>query len=260
MIDRSHARLAASFLIRCKNARSAREGSSISTAADISARPYRKGFLDAIPLAIPSVPFGFILGLAVVEAPIDSFVGWFGAWFLFAGAAQLTMITLLTDGATVVAAVIAALVVNARHFMYSMAVAAPFQRQPAWFRWVGSYALIDPVFAMVDPQRDLEPRAYRRYYFGIATTILVPWTIWVALGITLGASIPASWNIAFAVPVLFVGLMVLGIRGRPGVVAAVVAFTLAIVFSGLPNRLGLLIGAVVGVAAAAFMPLAEETS
>ena len=128
--------------------------------------PYRSGLLDAIPLAIPGVPFGFILGVAVVEAPIDSLVGWFGAWFIFGGAAQLTMITLLSDQATALAAVLAALVVNARHIMYSMAMASRFQDQPTWFRWIGPYGLLDQVYALSDLRRDVSAESFRQYYLG----------------------------------------------------------------------------------------------
>lgn len=229
----------------------------IATAEARARSPYAQGLIDAIPLAVPGVPFGFILGLAVVNAPIDGIIGWWGGWFLFAGAAQLTMITLLAEDATAVAAVAAALVVNARHFMYSMAVAEPFQRQPRWFRWLGPYALIDQVFAMVDHRRHEDPTTYRHYYLGVASTMLLPWMLWTALGIWIGAAIPVEWNLAFAVPVLFVGLMVLGIRSKPGIVAASTAFVVTVVLSGLPNRTGMLIGALAGVIVAAFMPIEE---
>ena len=206
------------------------------------------------------MPFGFILGVAVVEAPIDSLVGWFGAWFIFGGAAQLTMITLLSDQATALAAVLAALVVNARHIMYSMAMASRFQDQPTWFRWIGPYGLLDQVYALSDLRRDVPAESFRQYYLGAASMMLVPWTLWVALGTAVGGNIPEGWNLGFAVPVLFLGLMVLGIRSKAGAIAAAAAFGVTVVLSGLPNRAGLLIGAVAGVAIAALVALPAEDS
>ena len=223
----------------------------------VSRSPFWTGVLNTIPLAIPGIPFGFILGLAIASSPIDSFPGWFGAWFIFGGAAQLTMITLLTDGATTFAAVLAGLVVNARHVMYSIAMATQFQSQPRWFRWVGPFGLIDQVFALSDSRRDVSPKDFRHFYIGSVATMLIPWMLWVALGITIGASIPSEWNLAFAVPVLFIGLVVLGIRGWAGVIAATVGFNASVLLNPLPNRSGLLIGAMLGVAIAAFVPLPQ---
>ena len=164
------------------------------------------------------------------------------------------MTTLLGEGAVATAAVIATLVVNARHLMYSMAMATRFQNQPTWFRWFGPHLLVDQVFALTDLRRELVGTEFRHYYLGAATTMLAPWTIWVALGITVGAQVPEAWNLAVAVPVLFLGLAVLGMRNLAGVVAGVVAAAVTISFSGLANRAGILVGALVAVAVAAFVP------
>ena len=80
------------------------------------------------------------------------------------------------------AAVAAALFVNARHVMYSMSMAAPFRAQPTWFRLVGPYFLLDQVFAVADIQRDRDPTYFRRYYLGASLMMAGPWVVWVALG------------------------------------------------------------------------------
>ena len=57
----------------------------------------------------------------------------------------------------------------------------------------------------------------------------------------------------FAVPVLFLGLTVIGLVRRPAIVAAVVGFAVAVVASPLPNRSGLLVGAFAGILAGALV-------
>ena len=103
---------------------------------------------DAVPVFIPGIPFALVLGFAIKAAGLDALVGWSSSPIVYGGASQLTLVTLLGEGASVAAAVTAALVVNARHLMYSAAMAPTFQEQPAWFRWIGSYFLIDQVFAL----------------------------------------------------------------------------------------------------------------
>lgn len=210
----------------------------------------RRGITDALPLYVPAVPFALVIGLAISESGINVFAGWSGSWLIFGGAAQLTLVSLLGTGAGVLAAIVAALVVNARHLMYSAAMAPTFQHQPTWFRWVGPYTLIDQMFALATIEADnADPDTFRNYYLGAGFTFWTLWQITTALGIALGPIVPEEWNLAFAVPLLFIGLIVLGIDKSSKLVAALVGAGVTFLFAGLPNRSGLLVGAVAGVVA-----------
>ncbi len=207
----------------------------------------KRAVTDALPLFVPAVPFALVIGLAIVEAGINPFSGWSGSWLIFGGAAQLTLISLLGSGAAVVAAATAALVVNARHLMYSAAHAPTFQRQPRWFRWLGPYLLIDQMFALTIIEADREPEAFRTYYLAAGATFWTLWQITTALGLALGPVVPEEWNLAFAVPLLFIGLIVLGIDRWTKAVAAMVGGGVTFLVAGLPNRTGLLVGALAGI-------------
>lgn len=209
----------------------------------------RRGVLDALPLYVPAVPFALVIGLAIGEAGIDAFVGWSGSWIIFGGAAQLTLISLLGSGAAVAAAVTAALVVNARHLMYSAALAPTFQTQPVWFRWLGPYVLIDQLFALSSIEQDRDETWFRTYYLSAGATFWVLWQLTTALGLAIGPVVPAEWNLEFAVPILFLGLIVMGIDKSSKVVAALVGAGVTFLAAGLPNRAGLLVGALVGILA-----------
>lgn len=209
----------------------------------------RQALLDAIPLFIPAIPFALVLGLAIVESGINPLVGWSSSWIIFGGAAQLTLISLLGSGAAVAAAVAAGLVVNARHLMYSAALAPRFQSQPKWFRWFGPYVLLDQVFALATLRLDDDPKTFRTYYLATGAVFWTFWQTTVALGLAIGPVIPESWNLEFAVPILFLGLVVIALDKYPKLVAAVVGAVVTFLLAGLPNRSGLLVGALVGIVA-----------
>lgn len=213
----------------------------------------RRGIGDALPLYVPAVPFAFVIGLAIVESGINVFSGWSGSWLIFGGAAQLTLVSLLGSSAAVLAAITAALVVNARHLMYSAAMAPTFQKQPAWFRWLGPYVLIDQMFALTVIEADSDPDVFRTYYLAAGATFWTLWQITTALGIAIGPVVPEEWNLEFAVPLLFIGLIVLGIDKSSKLVAALVGAGVTYLFAGLPNRTGLLVGALVGIVAGTIM-------
>ena len=209
----------------------------------------RRAIGDSIPLFIPAIPFALVIGLAIVEAGIHPFVGWSSSWLIFGGAAQLTLITLLGSGAALAAAITAALIVNARHLMYSAALAPVFQRQPTWARWLGPYVLLDQVFALVAIRLDDDPAAFRTYYLASGATFWVLWQLTTALGLIIGPVVPEEWGLGFAVPILFLGLIVIGVDRYPKVVAAVVGAGVTYLAAGLPSRAGLLAGALVGIVA-----------
>lgn len=209
----------------------------------------RRGLVDAIPLIIPAVPFGLVLGLAITQSGIGNLVGWSSAPIVYAGAAQLTLVTLLGGGAAWAAAVAAALVVNLRHAMYSAALAPLFQRQPRWFRLLAPYGLIDQMFVLSMLRKDEDTDDFRRYYLAAGSAFVVFWCAAVALGLLVGPVVPGEWHLEFAIPVMFAGVLAIGVDERPKVVAAVVAGAVAFAGAGLPSRSGLLVGALAGLCA-----------
>lgn len=209
----------------------------------------RRGVIDALPLFVPVIPFGLVIGLAITNTGMNPFVGWSGTWLIFGGAAQLTLITLLGGGVAMAAAVGTALVVNARHLMYSAALAPTFQRQPRWFRWFGPYLLIDQLFALTIVRLDEEPDSFRAYYLAAGATFWILWSVVVALGLLLGPVVPEEWNLEFAIPILFIGLLVVGIEHWPELVAALAGAGVTYLAARLPSRTGLLAGAFVGMIA-----------
>ena len=175
----------------------------------------RRGFLDALILVIPAIPFALVFGLAVRESGVAIWLGWSSSPIMFSGAAQITLITLLGEGASIAAAATAALVVGARHLFYSFSMAPVMQRQPSWFRWFAPYMLVDQVFALCVGKQDLPAADFRRY-------------------------------ITFATPVLFMGLLVTTIDSWQKAAVAVFAMGVTFLLADMPSRSGLLVAALAG--------------
>jgi predicted branched-subunit amino acid permease len=133
--------------------------------------------------------------------------------------------------------------------MYSAAMAPAFSRQPKWFRWVAPFILIDQVFALTSARTSDAPDRFRSYYLTCGTFFFAGWQVVTLLGIFFGSLVPDSWGLGFAPGVMFAGIVVLMLDRRPSVVAAVVAAVVCFAALGLPNRSGLLVGAVSGILA-----------
>ena len=213
----------------------------------IQRRSVLTGACDMAGLMVPAVPFGLVVGLSVAESSlIQDFVGWSSSALIFGGAAQLTAITLLAGGSSWFAALVAALVVNVRHTMYSAAMVPAFRPQPRWFRWFGPYLLIDQLFALVSVRR-MDRDQFRWYYLGAGGSAWIIWQIAVTSGILLGPVVPENLDLSFTVPALFIGLLVPALTTRPAVAAAVTGVAVTAALAGIPNRGGMLVGGLAGV-------------
>ncbi len=224
-----------------------------ATSADVSGRSTiidRQALADLLPVAIPAVPFGFVIGLAITESAMPAWVGWLTAPLVFAGAAQLAMIT-LAGSASIWAIITAVLVINTRHLMYSAAMAPSFREQPRWMRWFAPFLMVDQVFALAALQTHRTPTDFRRYYLTVAIALWMVWNTVVPLGMLIGPVVPEAWRLDYAPPLMFAGLTMFAIKRIPAGVAALVGGSVSLISVGLRDRLGIVVGAVVGVIAGA---------
>ena len=215
----------------------------------------RSGTLDGAravsPLLVGIIPFGLIFGVTAAGSVVGGGLGYATSFIIFAGAAQLATVQLLDSGVAAIVVIATALVINARHLMYSAAMAPHFREFPAASRMTLPYLLTDQAFAVsiVRYERATDAVYKRWFYFGAAITLWISWQITTAAGVVLGAQVPASWSLDFAIPLVFLALLIPTVRSRPALVAAVVGGGVALVASGAPYGLGLIIGAVSGVIA-----------
>ena len=219
----------------------------MSSSPNLQTNHGRQGALDALVLVVPAIPFALVFGLTVRESGLAVWLGWSSSPIMFSGAAQITLVTLIGEGASLAAAATAALIVGARHLFYSITLAPRFQGQPAWFRWLGPYMLIDQVFALTVTMENRDPDYFRRYYLASGFSFWTLWMSFTALGLFIGPVIPESWGLAFATPVLFLGLLALSVDRWEKVVVAVVAMLITFALADMPNRSGMLVAALLSI-------------
>lgn len=211
--------------------------------------PGRQALLDIWPLLIPVVPFGLVYGVLVSDGRTSTFWGWLASPLVMGGASQLTLVTLAHEGTALTSALLSAMIVNARHLMYSAAVSPMFRPQPIWFRAVAPFLLVDQVFALTMARSTDGPAYRRRYWLVLGVTFWFTWVIMTTAGVVFGGAVPGSWRIEFTVLILFLSIVFNALDTPPSIIAAATGFGVAAAAGPLPNRLGLMVGALVGVGA-----------
>jgi 4-azaleucine resistance transporter AzlC len=212
--------------------------------------PALAGVRAILPLAAGVFPIGLVYGAVVAESSFTDIAGFLASPLIFAGAAQLALIDLTEDGAPWIIAVVTALVINLRHVMYSGALAPAFTQFPARWRIPLAYFMTDQVAvtSLLYFDRETDQGRRLRFYLGVGLFFLATWTTGTAVGIVIGATIPPELQLGFAIPLMFIALLIPSVRNRGSVVAAAVGFAVTILAQDAPLNTGLLIGAATGIA------------
>jgi len=197
-------------------------------------------------------PFGLVAGVAVAEAHLGVGVSIGLSSIVFAGASQLAMTHVLADGGSALVAVVAACTINLRMVLYSASLAPHLSNERMTRRLIAAYVLTDQAYAVSITRwgDDDDPRLRFPYFVGAGFLLWGVWQISTLVGVLIGANVPEGLHLDFAIPLVFLVLLVPTITDRPSIVAAVAGGAGAVIGAELgAGDLSILTGAVSGIAA-----------
>jgi len=208
------------------------------------------------PMLIGVIPFGLVAGATPVTDGLGLPVAIGFSTIVFAGASQLAALDVLTGGGSALVAAVAAWTINLRMLLYSASLAPYFAEAPRRKRALVAYLLTDQAFAVsITRWRDDPPDVDRRfaYYLGAGVSLWIVWLLSTVVGGLVGNAVPESAQLDFAVPLVFLVLLVPTLINRSAVVAALVGGTAAVVGAEAgAGHLSILVGAVAGILAGAW--------
>jgi 4-azaleucine resistance transporter AzlC len=209
------------------------------------------GAKATFPLVVGATPFAIIFGALASTAGLTAWATQSMSLFVFAGSAQFIAAGLIAQGAGLVVIVVTSLVVNLRHMLYAATLAPHTKDLPQHWLLPLGFWLTDESFVVVI-QRYLEaddsPHKHW-YFFGSAIFMYTNWQVWTFVGIIAGGLIddPLKWGLDFAMIVTFIGMLVPMVKDRSVVAAVTAAGVSALLLRDLPNKLGLILAALIGV-------------
>jgi predicted branched-subunit amino acid permease len=217
---------------------------------DAAAAGARAGVRDMLPVALAVGPLALVLGVAIDASVVSDLAGVVAAPLIYAGSAHFAALSVSDAGGSAITAVLTALIVSVRFVMYGAALAPRFRGQPAWFRWLGPWTIVDQTFALASSRDDRGPAWFRGYWLAASALLGAGYTFMVAVGVVLGPVVPAGIGLDLTIPALFVAMLAGRVRDRPALVAVVVGGLVTALTLDLPHGLALPLGAVAGAAAA----------
>jgi 4-azaleucine resistance transporter AzlC len=208
----------------------------------------RDGARRIAPIGVAAVAFGISFGVLARAAGMDAAAAVAMSATTFAGSAQFAAVSVLNDGGSVVAAVVAAVLLNARYAPMSVAVAPEF-RGSRLRRLLESQLIVDESWALAARPGG---RFDVRVLLGAGLLLYPCWVAGTAVGAVGGDLLgdPETLGLDAAFPGLFLALLAGQLRQRRAVVAALAGAGIAIALMplaqpGLPivaASLGCLVG------------------
>lgn len=206
------------------------------------------GVRAAVPSLLGLIPFGLVTGIAAVNAGLSPMQAIGLSFVIFAGASQLAAVDLLSRNAPLGIVVVTAVIINLRMAMYSASIAPYFESLRRRWEVVCSYLLTDVGYALSIAEFTDDGGTSRLwYYLGAAGAVWTIWQVATVAGVFLGTGIPEEWGVSFAVPLVFLTLLVSEASDRPRLAAALVGGSVAVAGADWPLNLGLIGGALAGV-------------
>ena len=214
----------------------------------------RLGALVTAPMIIGGIPFGLIFGSLAISQGLEPWVPLALSLFVFAGSSQFVALGLLATGTPAWVIVFTTLVINLRHILYAADLLKYVRHLPLGWRVILAFGLTDEAYAGVKPyyangKFDLVTGHWA--YFGSVVAMYLMWNTTTVIGMLAGELIPgmSEWGLEFAMVATFIGIITPYLRNLPYWGAFVVAGSAALLLADLPNNLGMLLAALLGVAA-----------
>jgi 4-azaleucine resistance transporter AzlC len=216
-----------------------------------SSREFWLGVREELPILLGVIPFGMIYGILALSAGLSVPDAQAMSSVVFAGSAQFMTANLVIAATPGLVIILTGFVINLRHALYSASIAPYTRHLSLGWKAILAYLLTDEAYAVsiVHYQRGGELTYKHWHLLGAGLALWTSWQISTAVGIFLGAQIPAEWGLDFALPLTFIALVVPGLKDRAGILTAVVASLAALLFFNLPFKLGLIASAFVAITA-----------
>lgn len=226
----------------------------------------RRLLVEALGIAISAVGFGFVFGLSARQAGFSPIEAAAMSTLAFAGAAQFAAVGYVASGLAWPGVLLLTGLLNARHLLYSAALAPWLREVPVARRAVMAHLLTDEAFALsIGHFRRLGRTDERGYWIGAIASTFIPWNLATLAGVTIGGQIPDPnrFGIDVIFPAAMIGLAVGLVTGRRELVAAIVGGLVGVTVALLSSAaIGIIAGGLSGPLVGLLVPsgVAHETA
>jgi 4-azaleucine resistance transporter AzlC len=221
----------------------------VTNGVDLAASRRRLA-VEALAIGVSALGFGFVYGLAARDAGFSPVEAAALSILVFGGAAQFAAVGYVAAGLAWPGVILLTALLNARHLLYSAALAPWLRDTPRPRRALMAHLLTDEAFALATAHFERLGRADERgYWIAAVFSTFIPWNLATLAGVTLGGQIPdpSRFGLDVVFPAAMIGLAVGLVTGRRELVAALGGAALGVTASLLAGPgIGVIVGGMGG--------------
>jgi len=189
------------------------------------------GIWDSVPLTIGVIPFGITCGIMALGAGLTAGETLLMSTCVFAGASQFIAITMLGAGISGWGLIVfTTLLVNMRHLLMGASLVPYIIRLPISLQALLSFGMVDETYAITVDR--IHKKGYSaNYQLGANTAFYSAWILSTAVGVLLSGYIsdPLAWGLDFAMPAIFLAMLIPRLINYAAVTVCGVAALVAVV-------------------------------
>jgi 4-azaleucine resistance transporter AzlC len=204
----------------------------------------RAGARDALPFAAAGFMVAISFGISARSAGMPGLAAIAMSALVYAGSAQFAAVAILSQGGSVIAAVLAAMLMNARYLAMGLAI-GPSLKGGRVRRALEGQAVVDASWALAN---EGSGRFSRHVLFGSSAAQYATWVTGTVVGVLAGSALPdpEALGIDAVFPAFFLALLAGELRDMEAGFAAVAGMAIAIVLGLVaPAGIGILAASVV---------------
>ena len=205
-----------------------------------------------MPLCVAVIPWGILTGALAIKAGFSPLQAQFMSLFVFAGAAQLSAITLHTGGGSIFAIGVSTFVISSRHLLYSMTFRQHIAHKNLAWRISIGFLLTDEMFAISETHTRQTGCFSALFALVSGLTFYLFWNLATYIGIVSGNYYGdlATLGLDFAIVAIFITMTFPDIRKFPVLVAVVTSGCASIVLEPMIGDGYIVMAAIAGMVSA----------
>ncbi|AQS59982.1 AzlC family ABC transporter permease [Desulforamulus ferrireducens] len=189
----------------------------------------KQGIKAALPVVFGYFPIGLAFGVLAIQSGMTIIEVFLMSLLVYAGSAQFIGAGMLGAQASIGAIVLTTFLVNSRHLLMTASL-APFMRNlsPRLLSLLGFW-VTDETFA-ISIAAVAKQQQSKGYFFGLFITAHLAWISSTVLGAMVGNFIPDPrvFGLDFALPAMFIALLILQVKHKKAVAVVIVSAALSI--------------------------------
>ncbi|TQR17943.1 AzlC family ABC transporter permease [Psychrobacillus soli] len=210
------------------------------------------GVKACVPTLLAYLSIGFACGVVQKTAGLSVFEIALLSLILYAGSAQFIVAAMLVTQSTSMAIIMTIFFINLRHLLLSAALSPYFRQLSPFKNMLVGALLTDETFGVAMNEAAKKKNINEKWMHGLNITAYLNWVVANIAGALLAQWIsnPEKFGLEFALPAVFIGLLIISILERSKIKLDVIVTIIAIVIAVgstlmLSSSLSIIVGTII---------------